>query len=48
MKQSNFHHTSNLGSDEIMEINELINLLINIGFAVALATYLLIRLEKSF
>lgn len=30
-----------------MEINELINLMVNNGFAVAVAGYLLIRLEKQ-
>ncbi|AWK52506.1 hypothetical protein DIC82_16540 [Clostridium beijerinckii] len=30
-----------------MELNELINLIINNGFAVAVAAYLLIRLEKQ-
>ena len=30
-----------------MEINELINLIINNGFAIAVAGYLLIRLEKQ-
>lgn len=30
-----------------MEINELINLIVNNGFAVAVSAYLLIRLEKQ-
>jgi hypothetical protein len=30
-----------------MEINELINLIVNNGFAIAVASYLLIRLEKQ-
>ncbi|MDK2828352.1 YvrJ family protein [Clostridium beijerinckii] len=30
-----------------MDINELINLIVNNGFAVAVAGYLLIRLEKQ-
>ena len=30
-----------------MEINELINLVTNNGFAIAVAAYLLIRLEKQ-
>ena len=30
-----------------MEINELINLVANNGFAIAVAAYLLIRLEKQ-
>jgi len=30
-----------------MEVNQLINLIINNGFAVAVAAYLLIRLEKQ-
>lgn len=30
-----------------MEFNELINLIVNNGFPVAVATYLLIRLEKQ-
>ena len=30
-----------------MEINELMNLIINNGFPVAVAAYLLIRLEKQ-
>ena len=31
----------------IMEVNELINLIVNNGFAIAVAAYLLIRLEKQ-
>ena len=30
-----------------MEINELMNLIVNNGFAVAVSAYLLIRLEKQ-
>ena len=30
-----------------MDVNELINLIVNNGFAVAVAAYLLIRLEKQ-
>ena len=30
-----------------MEVNELINLMVNNGFPVAVAAYLLIRLEKQ-
>jgi hypothetical protein len=30
-----------------MEMNELINLIVNNGFAVAVSAYLLIRLEKQ-
>lgn len=30
-----------------MEVNELINLIVNNGFAIAVAPYLLIRLEKQ-
>ncbi|NRT71421.1 hypothetical protein BJV40_001437 [Clostridium beijerinckii] len=30
-----------------MEINKLINLIVNNGFAIAVAAYLLIRLEKQ-
>jgi len=30
-----------------MEINELINLIVNNGFAIAVAAYLLIRLQKQ-
>ena len=30
-----------------MELNELINLIVNNGFAIAVAGYLLIRLEKQ-
>jgi len=30
-----------------MEINQLINLIVNNGFAIAVAAYLLIRLEKQ-
>ena len=30
-----------------MEINDLVNLIINNGFAIAVAAYLLIRLEKQ-
>ena len=30
-----------------MEVNELINLIVNNGFAVAVSAYLLIRLEKQ-
>ncbi len=47
MRQCDFRHISNLGGDEIMEINELINLVANNGFAIAVAAYLLIRLEKQ-
>lgn len=47
MKQLKFHHISNVGGDEIMDINELINLVANNGFAIAVAAYLLIRLEKQ-
>jgi len=36
-----------VGGDEIMAVNELINLIVNNGFAVAVAAYLLIRLEKQ-
>lgn len=30
-----------------MEFNELLNLIANVGFPVAISTYLLIRLEKQ-
>jgi flagellar biogenesis protein FliO len=30
-----------------MDVNELINLIVNNGFAIAVAAYLLIRLEKQ-
>lgn len=30
-----------------MEVNELINLIVNNGFPIAVAAYLLIRLEKQ-
>lgn len=30
-----------------MEVNELVNLVVNNGFAIAVAAYLLIRLEKQ-
>ena len=30
-----------------MEFNELLNLIANLGFPVAISTYLLIRLEKQ-
>ena len=30
-----------------MEINELLNLIANVGFPVAISAYLLIRLEKQ-
>ena len=30
-----------------MEVNELINLIVNNGFAITVAAYLLIRLEKQ-
>ena len=30
-----------------MEVNQLINLIVNNGFAIAVAAYLLIRLEKQ-
>ena len=36
-----------MGGDEFMEVNELMNLIINNGFPVAVAAYLLIRLEKQ-
>mgnify|MGYP001652668031 FL=1 len=32
---------------KIMEISELINLIANVGFPVAISAYLLIRLEKQ-
>ena len=32
---------------EFMEISELINLIANVGFPVAISAYLLIRLEKQ-
>ncbi len=32
---------------KFMEINELINLIANVGFPVAISAYLLIRLEKQ-
>ena len=47
MKHSASTHISIVGGDEIMEINELINLIVNNGFAIAVAAYLLIRLEKQ-
>lgn len=31
-----------------MDVTDLINLIVNNGFAIAVATYLLIRLEKQF
>jgi hypothetical protein len=36
-----------MGGDEIMDINQLISLIVNNGFAIAVAAYLLIRLEKQ-
>jgi len=36
-----------MGGDEFMEVNELMNLIVNNGFPVAVAAYLLIRLEKQ-
>lgn len=36
-----------MGGDKFMEINELINLIVNNGFPVAVSAYLLIRLEKQ-
>jgi len=36
-----------MGGDEFMEMNELINLIVNNSFAVAVSAYLLIRLEKQ-
>jgi len=36
-----------MGGDEIMDITELMNLIVNNGFAIAVAAYLLIRLEKQ-
>ena len=39
-------HIYSAGGD-IMEINELINLVVNNGFPVAVSCYLLIRLEKQ-
>jgi hypothetical protein len=47
MKQYAFAHISLMGGDEIMEVNELINLIVNNGFPVAVSAYLLIRLEKQ-
>jgi len=42
-----FSHISFMGGDEIMDINQLISLIVNNGFAIAVAAYLLIRLEKQ-
>jgi hypothetical protein len=36
-----------MGGDEFMDVNELMNLIVNNGFPVAVAAYLLIRLEKQ-
>jgi hypothetical protein len=36
-----------MGGDGFMEIKELIDLVANNGFAIAVAAYLLIRLEKQ-
>ena len=36
-----------MGGDEIMDITELMNLIVNNGFPVAVSAYLLIRLEKQ-
>jgi hypothetical protein len=36
-----------MGGDEIMDITELINLIVNNGFPVAVSAYLLIRLENQ-
>ncbi|NOV57535.1 hypothetical protein FHU23_001318 [Clostridium saccharobutylicum] len=36
-----------MGGNEFMEINDLINLIVNNGFPVAVSAYLLIRLEKQ-
>lgn len=36
-----------MGGDKIMKVNELINLIVNNGFPVAVSAYLLIRLEKQ-
>lgn len=36
-----------MGGDEIMDITQLMNLIVNNGFAVAVSAYLLIRLEKQ-
>lgn len=36
-----------MGGDEFMEVNDLINLIVNNGFPVAVSAYLLIRLEKQ-
>lgn len=47
MKQDAFTHISLMGGDEFMEVNELITLIVNNGFAVAVSAYLLIRLEKQ-
>jgi hypothetical protein len=47
MEQWTFTHISLIGGDEIMEMSELINLIVNNGFAVAVSAYLLIRLEKQ-
>lgn len=36
-----------MGGDKSMDITELINIIVNNGFAIAVAAYLLIRLEKQ-
>lgn len=36
-----------MGGDKIMDITQLMNLIVNNGFAIAVAAYLLIRLEKQ-
>lgn len=36
-----------MGGDDIMDINQLMSLIVNNGFAIAVAAYLLIRLEKQ-
>lgn len=47
MKLYAYAHISIMGGDEVMEINDLINLVVNNGFPVAVSAYLLIRLEKQ-
>jgi hypothetical protein len=47
IKQHTFTHISLMGGDEFMDVNALINLIVNNGFAIAVAAYLLIRLEKQ-
>lgn len=47
MLNTHVSHISLIGGDSMMDVNELISLVANNGFPIAVAAYLLIRLEKQ-